>query len=62
MIEVFRHPQDYNLCEDMYSKHDAPPGWYYWHLSPGCLPDTDPIGPFETEEEARKDANEQEDY
>lgn len=28
------------------------PGWYYWYCFPGCLPDSDPIGPFETEEEA----------
>lgn len=27
-------------------------GWYYWFCLPGCLPDSDPIGPFETEEEA----------
>jgi len=31
-------------------------GWYYWLCFPGCLPDSDPIGPFETEEEALKDA------
>ena len=27
-------------------------GWYYWACFPGCLPDSDPIGPFDTEEEA----------
>ena len=27
-------------------------GWYYWHCFPGCLPDSDPIGPFATEAEA----------
>jgi hypothetical protein len=27
-------------------------GWYYWYCSPGCLPDSDPCGPFETEEKA----------
>lgn len=30
--------------------------WYYWFCSPGCLPDSDPIGPFATEAEALKDA------
>ena len=24
-------------------------GWYYWFCFPGCLPDSDLIGPFETE-------------
>ena len=27
-------------------------GWYYWFCSPGCLPDSDPVGPFATEEDA----------
>lgn len=32
------------------------PGWYWWSCFPGCLPDGDPIGPFETEEDAVQDA------
>lgn len=28
------------------------PGWYYWYCFPGCRPDTEPIGPFESEAEA----------
>lgn len=31
-------------------------GWYYWPCFPGCLPDGDPVGPFETEAEAIADA------
>ena len=27
-------------------------GFYYWFCLPGCLPDSSPIGPFETEAEA----------
>jgi hypothetical protein len=27
-------------------------GWYFWPCFPGCLPDSDPIGPFGTEAEA----------
>lgn len=23
-------------------------GWYFWFCRPGCLPDDDPYGPFET--------------
>lgn len=29
-----------------------PAGWYYWACFPGCLPDSDPFGPYGTEEEA----------
>jgi hypothetical protein len=34
------------------------PGWYYWCCFPGCLPEGDPIGPFRSYEEARRDAEE----
>jgi hypothetical protein len=31
-------------------------GWYWWPCSPGCLPDGEPVGPFDTEAEALADA------
>jgi hypothetical protein len=31
-------------------------GWYYWFCFPGCLPDGDPVGPFDTEAQALADA------
>ena len=27
-------------------------GWFYWFCFPGCLPDSEPSGPFATEAEA----------
>lgn len=27
-------------------------GWYWWFCFPGCLPDSDPNGPYETAAEA----------
>lgn len=30
--------------------------WWYWYCFPGCLPDSDPVGPFDTEAEALADA------
>lgn len=30
-------------------------GWYYWFCFPGCLPDGEPNGPFETEQAAIDD-------
>jgi hypothetical protein len=32
------------------------PGWYWWACFPGCLPDGEAMGPFETEEEAQTNA------
>ena len=37
---------------------DTKVSWYYWACFPGCLPDGDPIGPFETEDDAILDAQE----
>lgn len=36
----------------------AEPGWYYWFCLPGCLPDSGPMGPFDSEAEALADARE----
>ena len=32
------------------------PGWYYWYCFPGCLPDSEPFGPFASKAEALADA------
>lgn len=40
-------------CDD--SKEDSAnrlSGWYYQTCLPGCMPDSDPFGPYETEEKA----------
>lgn len=34
------------------------PGFYWWTCFPGCMPDSDPFGPFESEEAALADARE----
>lgn len=31
-------------------------GWYYQYCFPGCLPDSEPVGPFESAEAARQAA------
>ena len=33
-------------------------GWYWQACFPGCLPDSDPMGPFDTEADAVADAQE----
>jgi hypothetical protein len=68
-VEVFHRP-DYDLGTDADHAPNCPyrhagecdcrpdPGWYWWSCFPGCLPDGEPVGPFETEEEAIADAQE----
>lgn len=33
-------------------------GWYWQTCLPGCLPDSDPVGPFKTEAAALRNARE----
>ncbi|WP_420431502.1 hypothetical protein [Candidatus Poriferisocius sp.] len=53
-FEVFHSDEHFIEYED----RDMDRGWYWWACFPGCLPDGDPFGPFETEEEAVRDAQE----
>jgi len=58
-IEVFFHPDDYNLNADPDPDSECyEKGFYYWYCFPGCMPDSDPIGPFESYDAALKDARE----
>jgi hypothetical protein len=36
-------------------------GWFWWTCLPGCMPDSDPFGPFATYAEAKADAQSQND-
>lgn len=38
---------------------DYTPGYYYQFCFPGCLPDSEPYGPYETEEDAIEAAREE---
>jgi hypothetical protein len=40
---------------EMEDGEESEAGWYYWPCLPGCMPDSDPIGPFATEQEAIDD-------
>jgi hypothetical protein len=31
-------------------------GWFYWYCFPGCMPDSDPVGPFTSRADALADA------
>lgn len=44
--------EDGSICET---------GWFYWFCFPGCLPDSEPYGSFETRTEAIADAQSQND-
>jgi len=47
----------YSVEVFLLGEHDTiSPGWYWWVCSPGCLPDSDPLGPFPEAEGAFLDA------
>ena len=56
-VEVF-HSSDYghDLELDQDGGRSYGTGFYWWWCQPGCLPDSDPIGPFSTEDEALADS------
>ena len=38
--------------EDSGIEHTKRTGWFFWYCLPGCLPDSEPRGPYATEQEA----------
>ena len=62
----FAHPDGspYGSCEvfftcgsfDQDSQDAIAPGWYWQACYPGCLPDSEPVGPFQSEKECIADA------
>ena len=63
MNEYWTHEQAYSdpsRAADPYHLPDCivfqtPDGWFWQSQMPGCLPDSDPIGPFDTRQEALDD-------
>jgi hypothetical protein len=44
------------IIDDNQTEEPLEQGYYYWFCFPGCLPDSGPIGPFDTQEDALADA------
>ncbi len=48
----------YQLISRRRGRKKVSPGWYWRACFPGCLPDGEPNGPFETKSAAIEDAQE----
>lgn len=57
-VEVFYCEADSDTTDE--EGNPVAAGWYYWYCQIGCLPDSSPYGPFDTEELAIKDVQDQE--
>ena len=44
------------LFDAMIEEEGISGGFFYWHCLPGCMPDSDAFGPFETRQAAIEDA------
>ena len=58
--ETFVHPHETSVRDNLVTAYGLEDGWYWWACFPGCLPDSEAIGPFATEAEAVADAQEKE--
>lgn len=43
-------------CDSKEQHHKESSQWFYWFCCPGCLPDSEPFGPFDSEALAMQDA------
>lgn len=57
-IEVFYAGKGELYFDPTDGSDQSEAGFYYWFCLPGCLPDSDPMGPFSTYDEALKAAQE----
>lgn len=44
------------MIDAMVDELEIDGGWFYWYCFPGCLPDSEPIGPYATAQEAKQAA------
>ena len=56
MAERLQSELESDRYADKEGKAKSLEGWYWWNCCPGCLPDSEASGPFETQEEAVEDA------
>jgi hypothetical protein len=40
------------MLDAMIAEEGITGGWFYWYCFPGCLPESDPIGPYASRAEA----------
>ena len=44
------------MLDAMIDEEGITGGWFYWYCFPGCMPDSEAVGPFATHAEALADA------
>ena len=66
-LDEFGHYEVFYVDDNLHpDNEDARPedhtfeeGWYWWNCQPGFLPEGEPQGPHDSEDEARNDLNEE---
>jgi hypothetical protein len=44
------------MFDTMIEEEGIEGGWFYWYCFPGCLPDSEPVGPYESAKQAKQAA------
>lgn len=44
------------MFDAMIEEEGVTGGWFYWYCFPGCMPDSEPFGPFDSYADAATDA------
>ena len=57
-LETFHAGEGELELEGLEEGETSGEGWYYWFCFPGCMPESEPFGPYATEAEALADARE----
>ena len=57
-FEVFWHGGTIGSSSEYENPFANKPGWYWWSCFEGCLPDSEPYGPFASSLDAMCDADE----
>lgn len=55
-LAAFNSRDRERMFDAMIEEENITGGWFWWSCFPGCMPDSDPFGPFATEAEAVADA------
>jgi hypothetical protein len=52
VFDAEEYASDPDYQETVRDEAAARAGWYYWNCQPGCLPDSEPMGPYHDRDEA----------
>jgi hypothetical protein len=53
-LATMHHKTREAMFDTMIEEEGIEGGWFYWYCAPGCLPDSEPVGPYESAKQAKQ--------